>query len=553
MSAIKFEPLYFGDKIHLINPHGDIGIITLWSPVNQVLDKLRDIDSTLIHPDQSRIAVVANLYGDGMFPMFCNLLHNPQINHLIAMGQDLGLPVCEEIDVFLKHGLEDCTVFGKPMMRIIGTKRYFPSASTFNAASLRERLSFRNFGKLSGTEFKPSLQTYLQNLPVIETSGLPRVSVDIPQFESSDFAYLPSDPIGHQVIRPTPIQCWEELVVRAMRFGRPVDLQKGLRLELQNVKVVISQPAEEPEETLEKFGFQLSRFRSYQKGILDAHLPENIAYTYGNRLRGYYTGNGKAKETPETVRIRLKSRLWRLFKRALLTAPEERECSQDTLATVIELFNRNPETRHAYVSLWDTPCDLKGPDAGDGVSVPCLTTLFFRRSQGTLHVTATYRSHNLLTAWLENVYGLMAIQRHVADATSIPCGPITVISHSLGINPESTRFAYGEAVRDSWKSDDDFREGKYVLREDPTGYFVVSFDVQSGCIIAEHRHEGVLLKRYEGRRAEDVEKEVAKDMAISLVSHAMWFGRELARKEQDLKNAMKSADSGSAERKRGGL
>lgn len=42
------------------------------------------------------------------------------------------------------------------------------------------------------------------------------------------------------------------------------------------------------------------------------------------------------------------------------------------------------------------------------------------------------------------------------------------------------------------------------------------------------------VKRYEGVRAEDIERDLSKDMAVSLVSHAMWLGRELARTEQRL-------------------
>jgi thymidylate synthase len=161
----------------------------------------------------------------------------------------------------------------------------------------------------------------------------------------------------------------------------------------------------------------------------------------------------------------------------------------------------------------------------------------FRRSEGRLTLTATYRSHNLLTGWLENVYGLMAIQRHVAEAAGMEPGPMTVVSHSLGIDPRSTRFALAETVERSWRSDDDVdREaGKQLLREDPHGYFVVSVDHERGRIVAEHRYGGVLVKRYEAERAVTIEREVAADMAVSLVSHALWLGRQLTAAEQQLR------------------
>jgi len=76
-------------------------------------------------------------------------------------------------------------------------------------------------------------------------------------------------------------------------------------------------------------------------------------------------------------------------------------------------------------------------------------------------------------------------------------------------------------------------------RHRPHGYFIVTADVENGQLIAEHRYGSVVVKRYQGTRAEDVEQQVSKDMAISLVSHAMWLGRELARKEQILKSRVK--------------
>ena len=61
------------------------------------------------------------------------------------------------------------------------------------------------------------------------------------------------------------------------------------------------------------------------------------------------------------------------------------------------------------------------------------------------------------------------------------------------------------------------------------GYFVVSLDGDE--ILAEHRFEGALIKQYRSDRADRIAHAVAADMAISLPSHALWLGRELANKE----------------------
>ena len=484
---MDFEPLYHADRLRILNPAGDVGLLAMWSPIRAVERKLAEIDGALLE----RVAVMSNLYGDGMHAMFCNLLHNPQIRHLVAIGEDLRLGAPEEIEAFLRDGLEDAQMLGARFKRIAGTQRLFPDLEGFDADALRRRLTFHHLGKLSREGVTAELAELLAALPTGAPEE-PRVRVDIPV--EAEPRFHPSEVAGHQVVRRRPLDAWEELVARCVRFGRPVSLRKGQRIELQHAKVVITDPAEDPPDALAAYGFSLERFHGYQQRILDPELPDGIAYAYGHRLRSHF--------------------------------------GLDALATAGAILRRDPESRHAYVSLWDTAHDLPGEH-----EAPCLVTLFFRRVEGRLGMSAAYRAHNLLTAWLENVYGLMAIQRHVAGEAGMEPGPITVVSHSLGIDPSNSRYALARSLAEARSSDDDLdREaGKRVLREDPHGYFVLSVDREAGEIVAEHRYGGVLVKRYSAQRAVTIEQEVAADMAISLVSHAMWLGRELTRHEQQLR------------------
>ncbi len=483
----RFEALYHGDRLRIVNPEGDVGLLTMWSPVATVERKL---GPALLAPD-GRVAVVANLYGDGLFAMLCNLLHNPQLRHLVAVGQDMGLGLPDEIEAFLRDGLEDAELLGRPLKRIRGTQRLLPSLPRFDAVLLRERLTFRYLGRLSRDGLERDLAAHLAGLPVVATEE-PRVRVDIPV--EPEPPRLPSEVSGHSVIRRRPLDAWEELVARCVRFGHRVQLAKGPRIELQHVKAVITEPAEEPEAALAAYGFSAARFAAYQERILQPELPEGISYTYGNRLREHF--------------------------------------GLDALDAAAAALREDAETRHAYVSLWDTGHDLPGRH-----ETPCLTTLVFRQVEGRLGLSATYRAHNLLSAWLENVYGLMAIQRRVGGAAGMEPGPITVISHSLGIDPESPRYALARSLAEARRSDDDVDRatGKRTLREDPHGYFLVSADRERGLIVAEHRYAGVVVKRYTADRAVTIEREVAADMAVSLISHAMWLGRELQRAERELR------------------
>jgi hypothetical protein len=509
-NGMRFEALYYPELLHQVNPEGDMGLITLWSPFRAVERKLQAESPGLLDSANSRIAAVANLYGDGMYAMFCNLLFNPQIRHLVAIGQDLGLGAAAEIQAFLEHGLEDGVLLGQSVKQIPGTSRRFPAVGEFDEQRLRAQLSFHDLGKLSSPELVARLDELVAELPHLGPLRSERVRVPIPEAPTAAGAeHRPSLVAAHQVTRRRPVDCWEELVVRVMRFGRPIELRKGPRLELLNARAVIAEPSEEPAELLAAYGFDLERFHAYQRAILDPALPDDVSYTYGNRLRGYF----------------------------------DLGSSRDTLAAAIAQLRADRRTRAAYVSLWDDRADLARNDGTS--STPCLTTLFFRLADDRLTLTATYRSHNLLTAWLENVYGLMAIQRHVAAGAGMETGPITVISHSLGIDPTSPRFQLAATIEREWEHDDDVdrASGKRTLREDPNGYFVVSVDRERGKIVADLRVEGVLLKRYQAERAVTIEQEVAADMAISLVSHAMWLGRELARAEMSLARSGREARS----------
>lgn len=512
--ANAFQPLYHADRISIVNPQGDVGLITLWSPLRTVKRKLADVAPETLDPSRSRIAAIGNLYGDGMHAMLCNLLFNPQVRHLVAVGEDLGLPTCDELRRFIEDGLQDAELLGAPMKRIVGTSRLFPATPGFQEQPLRQRLTFARLGRLSGEGFAGALEDRLRNLPrATEDSVPPRIRVqgatsqqasrpgaDSPS-EAGPRSHRPSRLTAHQVQRASPLRCWEELVVRAIRFGRRVELRKGPRLELLNARAVILQPQRDPGQALQARGFSLDELVDYERQILDPQLPEGISYTYGNRLRGHFRRDGEPL---------------------------------DALKTAIGALSANPETRHAYVSLWDNALDLPRQGAETAAASPCLVTLFFRRTQeGGLSLTATYRSHNLLTAWLRNVYGLIAIQRHVAAGCAMPAGPITVISQSLGIDPASPRYEIAKRLAKGWSSDDevDLATGKRSLRQDPNGYFVVTLDKQAREIVVEHRFEGILIKRYSGRRAGEIANRIAGDMAVSLPSHALWLGAELARKE----------------------
>ena len=292
--------------------------------------------------------------------------------------------------------------------------------------------------------------------------------------------YFPSNPRGHVVVRDTPIEAWKEVLYLLTRFGHRVTLKKGDRLELQHVKVVMEKPEFAPEKELQEVNIAPEKLRRYQEDILRGELRPDETYNYGHRLRTYF--------------------------------------GLDTLAACADRLKADPEDRKSYVALWDNARDLTVKEGR-----PCLVSLFFRKFEGKLTLSATFRTHNAMDAWLLNVYGLMAIQAWVAKEAGLTPGAIVVVSHSLGLDPRELDRALMIIGKRPFK-----------VNLDPMGYFRITLDGKE--IMVEHRFEDVTLKEYRGNTAVYLQHQIARDVALSDINHAIYLGRQLAKAEMALKS-----------------
>ena len=105
-SGLYFEPLYYGDRLHVVNRSGYVGVVTLWSRIDFVRRQfeLAGID---LSSDTSPIAVFGNLYGNGLRELLRNLLYNPQIRVLLVCGRNRS-GSREELINFFEKGVAPC-------------------------------------------------------------------------------------------------------------------------------------------------------------------------------------------------------------------------------------------------------------------------------------------------------------------------------------------------------------------------------------------------------------------------------------------------------------
>jgi thymidylate synthase len=507
---MEFKPLYYADKVRIVNPAGDVGIVTLWSRPDNVCNVLaqRGVDLS----SSSRIAVVANLFGNGLPHMLRNLLHNPQIRYIMVCGKNLS-GSREHLANFFEGGLEETEFLGAKAHRIVGTQRIIDDGVRPEDFKSPPLVSL--FGEeVSNDDTATSMKTHLLGLPSQRSCEEERIIP--PPIPEPQVTRFPSNPAGHFIVRRTPMEAWQELVFRLYRFGHRNKVAKSggeeERIELLNTHVVIEEPDEEDAEVLASFGFSLEKFRGYGARLLDPVLPSDLHYTYGHLLR---TGLGK-----EPV---------------------------DSLRIIGERLQAEPESRHGYTVLW-----RNDPHLVTAKHCPCLASIFFRKFEGKLTMTATFRAHNAMDGWPENLYGLMSIQRFVAGIAGQPPGSISMISQSISIDPNSLEKA--KRIVEGKTTDQvlDLSTGKLGPRMDPHGEFTMTIDTEAEMIVVEHMFQGMKLAEYRGRTAVEIEQELARDDAVSVISHALYLGRELGRKEIELKairkkNAEKNAEKNEAE------
>ena len=119
MEPYKFVPLYYGDRLKIVNDYGDIAIVTCWSDPSKVLTDLLAIWD---ESELDRIACVGRLYGNGLPELLRNLLYNPQIKHLYVCGTDLSGSLGDVVNFFSK-GVTEVEVNGVKMYQIVGRMR----------------------------------------------------------------------------------------------------------------------------------------------------------------------------------------------------------------------------------------------------------------------------------------------------------------------------------------------------------------------------------------------------------------------------------------------
>lgn len=466
-------PLYFQDNLTFGDRDHPAAICSLWMKQTRLAE--------FLSPDS--YSVIGNLYSkDGLNYLLRNVLAQPTIRAILLCGPDLTHSGAAFADLMREGIDEQHRVRSEPSA---GQVDYTQIETEIPREAIDDFRANVRLLDLRGVNDPAKIRDALTEL----NGSLPRGMFAEPRvFPRSLPAAdeFPAEETGFVVRGEHIVEVWVNLLAAILAFGRR-DLTAYTVQQRELLDVVATIQDEDPAEFLLPAWVPLTREQldAYYPQLLTRNRPENIAYTYGERLFDF---NGR-----------------------------------DQVSAMVAELRAARYSRRAVAGLWDPARDARSVDP------PCLNLIQARVRDGKLYLTAYFRSHDIFRAWLMNAFGLRKLQAEIAQRVGdCMIGDLVIVSQSAHVYADSW-----EAVRAITRA----HEWEYLknprLVRDPRGSFnirVEGFQIR----VDHYSPEGNLLATFTGSTARALQRDLA--FFISRVDHAIYLGGELAKAEFALKN-----------------
>lgn len=517
-------PVYYKDRLHLANLKSNIGVITLWSPMQTILPKL----------DQTKFAVGGQLYSKrGINFIIRNIFSNPTIDTLVICGANLS-GSSESIVNFIEKGIDD-------EYNVIDVEKS-PVDKEIDLESIE--LFRKNVKVIDLTgEFKPE--------KVNEAIVKHHKELEKPWCEPRTFAE-PEKQVAEKFesekttfnIRAGEIKdAWVEIIRHVMKFGSKKGMIKvGEVRELTNIITVIEDENPYKPDIPEWFNFSKEDLDLYYKGFF-AKEAESEDYNYGQRIFSHPLGIPNEKYNSKNNTI-ASQKFNDLLSQQLVKDDKEKVFSGITLNQIEEVYlklKRYKYDRGAVISIWNPWVDniAEGWQSDKEVSkagnVPCMTQLQFAYREHKLQLTAYFRSNDMFDAWPRNAFALRKLQFDLAKKLDMKPGFLTIIS------------SLGQIYQPNWEEAEKivtkFKD-KAFCRYEPRGNFVIEIedkdivvkhmDTSGNEVTEEFRIDGTTPKA--ALKMGDI---LIANLGFTEIAHAMDIGRELMKAELAVKNGFK--------------
>lgn len=479
-------PVYKDRMLIVRNPDSQVVVCALWTKKELVAERL----------DGSKISVIGNLYSPkrGISFLIRNILANPNIRYLVICGLDKSESGQVMVDL-IENGFE------KVADERNGRKYWQAISDVKNRIEIEIGEEGLNafcreveIIDLRGEDDYKKVQEVIngldQNLPAFMPEPLL-----FPDPLREEVNLFPSESTAHTIRGEKIAEVWLKILSHILKFGvTDQTAYQSQQKEIIDIVSVIS--GEDPNNLyipkwLPNDGKHLE---DYLPTILTGNCPAGTSYTYGSRIRSYF--------------------------------------GIDQVQEVIDELKREKYSRRAVISLLDPKIDTGSENP------PCLNHCWFRIQNGKLYLIATIRSNDMFEGWPENAFGLRMLQNLVwkkilATYPDVELGDLVI--HSLSAH----------------LYDDCWEEARQIVKEhydqivpssrsarDPRGNFIIR--VEGAEIIVEHYSEDeTLLRIYKNKKAMPIISEIARNGAISAISHALYLGSELQKAEIAIKLVIK--------------
>lgn len=382
---MKKWPVYFRERLWLGDKNGDVGIATLWTPKENIVEGL-SLEA------KKRVAVVGQLYSlRGGEYIFRNIWANPQIRYIIVTGTDLN----NSSEILLNKETRHKKL-GEMLDRISGKYQ-----NTFwrgvEIIDMREKSSKEINQKIISLEKRGKLA---------KERLFPEYKTREGEFESESSVF--------RVEGETVGETWLQILRLIIKFGRKIPrihVYGGQEKMLLNLVAVITEENIREPKMWPYFEFDRDQLLRYFRNFFTPSRKEE-PYTYGERLFAYEVGREIVDQVSEMTKK-------------------------------MQKFNYN---KGALAVLWQPAVDnfpVRKP-----WRTPCLTLVQGICLEDKFFLTAYFRSNDMFGAWPQNAFALRKLQSEIAAKLGKKTGEMTIISNCAFID-ESDLAAAEKKVADN--------------------------------------------------------------------------------------------------------
>ena len=435
-----------------------VGIITGWKTPRLIHDELSS--DTL-----EKVVSIGPLYTkNGINFIIANLFLNPQISHLLLLeDSDVHSRMCDSICEFL-YFLETEDI-------------RFQKKFQFSKENIHEFCEyFKNHVTVVSSD---RLNDTIEKLPTTASSlwrdGVEEFSLEVVETKQN----LASEKIGFMVRASTVKEAWMRSLKLIGTYGNlKLSDYDEKQMELMDLSIIVREEDLNHPSMVGELGITEEELNLYANTLLSKDKPDDLQYTYGERLRNY--------------------------------------SNVDQLQYLIETLQNKLYSRRAVAVLWNPAIETFVDE------VPCIDLYQAIVQDNKLYMIAYLRANDVYNGFPRNIYGILKIQDVLCKALGLDKGYVNTVTGSAHVYERNfldiTPYVDGHVS---------------FCEEDERGYFFI--ENNNGNIdVSFFNREGVLERSYQGKTATSLRDKCC--FHISNLDHAFYLGQELTKAEIALEN-----------------